>query len=193
MTGMILYALAATIVFGALAKRGRGKRRMGKYIRGAVDEELTLTTLAAKTVVSAVFDSVVNERTLVSSIVATWSLRSFTPATDDGPILVGLAHSDYTDVEIEEYIETTGAWDEGNMKEQEVSKRKIRRIGVFDTPDSATDSVVLNDGRPIKIKLNWILVQAQTVRVWAYNLGSSALATTAPIVTVSGHVNLWPR
>ncbi len=166
---------------------------MGKYLRGAVDEQLTLTTLASKTVVGVIFDSVVNERTLVSSVVAQYSLTNFTKSTGDGPILIGLAHSDYSDSEIEEYLENTGTWNEGNLVSKEISARKIRRVGVFDNPLDEASAIVLNDGKAIKTKMNWILLQGQSLKVWAYNLGSSPLATTAPVVDVTGHANLWPR
>ncbi len=166
---------------------------MGKYIRGVVDTSLTLTTLGAKSAAKANFDNVVNERTLVSSIVAAYSLRNFTQGSDDGPIMVGLAHSDYDVAEIEELIENTGSWDEGNMISQEIAKRKIRIVGIFDVPANALEVSVLNDGKPIKTKLNWSLLQSQTVALWSYNLGASALATTVPVVQIEGHANLWPR
>ena len=188
-----LSALALIIGFIALAKRGRSKRRMGKYIRGTVDESTSAAALAAKDVVSAVMDETVNERTLISSIVAIWSLRSFTPIANSGPLLVGVAHSDYSEAEIEEFLEATASWNEGDKVAQEVAKRLIRRIGTFGAPDSATDSQTLNDGKPIKTKLNWILLQGQTLQVWVYNLGSAAVATTTPVVDVAGHANLWPR
>ncbi len=166
---------------------------MGRYIRGVVDTSLSMTTLGAKTSVKANFDNVVNERTLVSSIVAAYSLREFTLNTDDGPIMVGLAHSDYTAAEIDEFVENTGSWDEGNQISQEIAGRKIRIVGIFTAPAGTTSPTVLNDGRKIKSKLNWMLLQSQTVAVWAYNLGASALATTVPVVQIEGHANLWPR
>ncbi len=167
---------------------------MGRYIRGNVDEELALTTLASKDVVGAVFDEVVNERTLVSSIVAMYNLANFTPGANIGPFIFGVAHGDYTDAEVEEYLEQTGQWNEGNLQSQEVSKRKIRRIGVIgDGIAVAADIGDFNDGRPKKTKLNWILLQGQSLRLWAYNMGSANVATTAPSLTCNGHVNLWPR
>jgi len=47
---------------------------MGRYIRGNVDEEVALTTLASKDVVSAIFDETVNERTKITSLVATYGM-----------------------------------------------------------------------------------------------------------------------
>ncbi len=171
----------------------RRRRKMGRYIRGSVDESLALGTLAAKTVIAGNFDETVNERTLVSSVVARWAMINFTPGTLDGPILCGVAHSDYTDAEIEEWIENTGSWDEGDLVNQEIGGRKIRRVGIFDTPAAATQAAVLNDGKAIKTKLNWILLQGQTLKHWFYNLGTSALATTDPECSTQGHVNLFPK
>ncbi len=174
-------------------KRGRRNRR---YLRGNVDEKLALGTLAASTLVGDNFDESVEERTLVSSLVASYSMDNLT--APQGPIQFGVAHSDYTDAEIEEVIENTDSWTEGNKISQEISKRLVRKIGTFAAeaiPTSAGAVVDLdfNDGNPVKTKLNWILTTGQTLKYWAYNQSSSALATTAPIITASGHVNLWPQ
>ncbi len=162
---------------------------MGRYIRGTVDEKLVLGTLASLAVISGQFDETVNERTRVTSIVATYSMNEFTVAAGDGPVQVGVCHSDYSSAEIEEVLEATGSWDEGDLIQQELAKRKIRRIGIFDS-DQVDD--VLNDGKPIKTKLNWILNQGQSLRLWAYNTGAGALDTGA-IINVNGHVNLFPQ
>lgn len=165
---------------------------MGRYIKGNVDEELGLGTLAGKTLVGQAMDESVPERTLVSSIVAAYSLDDFTNGFDIGPIVCGVAHGDYSDAEIEEVIENTGSWSEGDLIAQEVAKRKIRIIGTFSQQLSG-GTQLLNQGRPIKTKLNWILLTGDSLRIWAYNMGSNALATTVPTIHVSGHVNLFPR
>ncbi len=174
-------------------KRTYKRNNRGKYLRGSIDEEVDLGTLGAKTLVSALFDEVVEERTLISSIIATHSLAEFTQAVNDGPIHVGVAHSDYTDAEIEEYIENTGSWSPGDKIAQERSKRLIRRIGTFQQVDISLGNSVLNDGKPIKTKLNWMLQTGKTVRLWAYNAGESALATTDPSYEMQGHANLWVK
>ncbi len=168
-------------------------RKMGRYIKGDVEENLDLGTLAAATLVSALFDSVVDDRTLVSSIVATWSMTNFTPIAEVGPIVVGVAHSDYSDAEIEAWLEATGSWNEGDKVAQEVTKRLIRKIGVFAESESALIGETLNEGKAIRTRLNWMLAEGQTLRLWAYNSGSAAVATTDPNVRLSGHANLWPR
>ncbi len=167
---------------------------MGKYIRGTVNETVSLgATLASLTGVAEIFDEVVDERTLISSIVAAYSLGNWTPVAAAGPIMIGVAHSDYTLAEIEAFIETTGSWNETDLVQQEVAGRKIRRIGVFPSPRAVEDEVVLNDGKPIKTKLNWILTEGQSLQFWAYNTGTAAAATTGSVARAEGHANLWPR
>jgi len=178
-----------------MAKKPR-KRRMGRYLRGNVDESLVLTTIGARAVLKINFDEVVKDRTRVTSIVASYSLDDLTEGVGIGPIMVGIAHDDYSAAEIEAFIENGGSWNEGDLVNQEIARRKIRVIGIFETAASVATglgSAVLNDGKPIKTKLNWILNQGQTLAVWAYNLGSNPVATTVPEVSVQGHANLFPQ
>ncbi len=166
---------------------------MGRYIRGNIDQDFALGTLAAQTGIRTALAATVKERTLLSSVVATYALQGYTVTDNVGPIVCGLSHSDYSLIEIEEWIEqTTGAWDEGDKVAQEVSRRQIRRVGSFD-PTLSIAAVVLNDGKPVKTKLNWILNAGQTIAVWVYNQGSVSVGTTDPDMHTTGHANLWPR
>ncbi len=175
-------------------RRRGGRRKMGRYIKGVCDEELDIGTLAARTLVSVLFDQTVEEKAYCSSVKATYSIDDYTPASGDGPLRIGLAHSDYTDVEIEEWIESTTSWKEGDLvQSREVGRRFIRDVGVFQTPSGASSNFVLNDGKPITTKCGWMLVTGQTMRLWAYNQGASAFATTDPNLHMAGHANLWPR
>lgn len=170
-------------------KSGRGYR---KYLRGNVDELMTLGTLAGRTLVSQVMDETVNERTWISSLIASWSITEFTPGTDIGPIMVGVAHGDYSAAEIEEFIENTQSWNEGDLIAQEVAKRKIRVIGIFRGPDLATGNMLLNEGKSVRTKLGFVLNQGETLDTWAFNLGTVAIGTIDPQIMIQGHVNLWP-
>ncbi len=188
------------ILFVILTKMAKGKPRRRRvnwsaYMRGSVNTSLSLGTLAAATLVSVVLGDAVTETTKISSVRTTWSMTDFTGSAGDGPISVGWAHSDYTDAEIEEYVETVGSWEAGDLVEsREIGKRLIRRVGTFASlGGGASETSVLNDGKPIRTKLNWILNTGQTLRMWAYNEGTSALATTVPIVRTQGHANLWKR
>ncbi len=176
-----------------MANKPKSRRSRGRYIRGNVDEQLNLGTLNGGVVVTQIFDNTVNERSLLSSIVATWALSDWTKIADVGPITVGVCHSDYTDSEVQEWIDNQGSWNEGDKVQQEVAKRLCRIIGTFEAPASAEEIAILNDGKPIKTKLNWILLQGQTLDLFAFNAGTGNVATTTPDVDVQGHVNLWAK
>ncbi len=188
MLEIALFALVLAIM-GAKA----GKRRYRRYLKGVIQNRFTLGTLAATTLLGDDISDAVTERAWLSSVVATWSMDQFTQGAGDGPILVGIAHSDYTDSEIEEWVEQTSSWEEADLVAQEVAKRKIRRVGTFGATGAQLSGVVLNDGKPIRTKCGWMLSSGQIIRLWAYNQGSSALATTSPAVVTAGHANLWPR
>ncbi len=189
--------LALVVLLLAAAHKGKpkGRRSMGKYTKGRINFLLDLGTLAAQTLVSADNAQTVDEITLVSSIVATYSIDQWTTGAGIGPVTVGVAHSDYTDAEIEAVIENTGAWRRSDLVAQEIANRKVRIIGTFETPvaGTATSSRVLNDGKPIKTKLNWTLRTGQTLAFWAFNDGENPFATTDPDLRIQGHANLWER
>lgn len=122
-------------------------------------------------------------------------MRNYTPIQNVGPLIVGIAHSDYSTAEVEEWLELVTGWDQGDLISQEISKRKIRVVGTFN-PES-TDAVatvhVLNGGRPLTTKCGWMLTEGQTIKYWVYNKGSAAIATSAPAIQMIGHANLWPK
>ncbi len=189
---MLEILVIVIVMLVSMARHGKGRRRnFSNYLRGSIDHVLTMATLNTNTLVGSVLSQSVIDKTRISSVVLNWALSNFTPAQNDGPILVGVAHSDYTDAEVESVIENSGSWDPGNLANQEIAQRLVRSVGVFDIPEAATQSVALNDGKPIKTKLNWQLNEGDTLRVWAYNTGSTALATTVPNLHVNGHANLW--
>lgn len=165
---------------------------MSNYIKGNIDEEVAITSLAAKDVVGAVFDEVTGQESRVTSIVVVAALADYTPVAGAGPILFGVAHGDYTDAEIEEFLENTGQWDRGNMiASREIAKRLIRPIGTFSGVAAAE---LWNDGRMKKIRLNWPLTEGQTLRLWAFNSGDQGVsATGTPTVHLNGHANLFAQ
>ncbi len=175
-----------------MAKNQKRRKPRGRYLKGNVDELLTVGALGAQTLLSEDFDETVAERARISSLVATYSLENFTVGADKGPLTIGVAHSDYSDAEIEAVIESQGTWDEGNKISQELAKRLVRKIGTFEAAaGGGVGTYVLNDGVPIKIKLNWILNSGDTLSLWVYNEGTAALDTTVPESHCQGHANLW--
>ena len=169
------------------------KRGFRRYIRGNINENMALDTLAGLALLAGSFDETVNERSLVSSVVVAVGVTGQTSTDEnDGPIMVGVSHSDYSGAEIEAYIENLGSWNEGDLVNQETSRRKIRKIGVIEWPVATDESHFLFDGAKRKFKLNWILNQGQGLSMWAYNMGTSGLVTGSEVF-IEGHANLWPR
>ncbi len=157
------------------------KGRRAPILKGNVGEVQALGTLASNTLIGSLFDEVVNERSFLLSLNAIWSIEDL--VAGDGPVLVGVAHGDYTDAEVEEVIENANSWNRGDLVQQEVARRKVRQVGTF----MGGGESVLNEGRMIKTPLKFIVNQGQTLRLWAYN-ASSATLNTGAIVTLAGHV-----
>ncbi len=178
-----------------MARKGKA-RKMGRYIKGNIDVDMPLGTLAAQTLLAQKIADDVTESTFISSIKAIWSLANFTQLADVGPIMVGVAHSDYSAAEIEAWVERATSWDVGDKVSQELSNRFIRKVGVLvSAPDPVVGlgSVSLNDGKPIRTKLGWVLASDQSLDIWAYNMGTVDISATNPNLHVTGHANLWPR
>ncbi len=194
MLNILILLGAAIYLIAGLAKHGRRGRKFRRYVRGNVNELLNISTLAAGTTLSTDFDSNVVESMWASSMVASWSISNWTNIADCGPLLVGVAHSDYTAAEIQQFIDSTGSWDVGDLISQEIGKRKIRIVGTLvKTGADALDMDNLQDGKMIKTKLGFMIEDDDTLQLWAHNVGSAAFATTDPDLRVDGHINLWPR
>ncbi len=165
---------------------------MSGYIKGSLEENIALGTLAGNTALVEA-TQVVSERSVVTSIDALYSLAGMTPGDNIGPIEIGVAHSDYSLAEIEEWLERSNSWAEADLPAREISARKIRRIGVFEVPATQGESKALNDGKPIKTRLNWVVNAGQGLQFYIYNQGGQPLATTDPNVHVDGHANIFAK
>ncbi len=194
MFNIVLLVFITSLCLVSMATKSQRRSNFSKYISGSIDHRLQIgSTLAANTLVGSNIAQVTVDTCRISSIKCSYSLNNLTPLQNMGPIIVGVAHSDYTDAEVEQWLETAGSWDRGNTSAREQRSRMVRQIGRFSIgPDgSAADAHVLNGGRPIKTKLNWLLTEGQTVKFWAFNAGSVANATTNPNFEIQGSANLW--
>ncbi len=168
-------------LFLALANKPKRRRRIS-LLKGTFDETQAMGALANATGILAVLTDSVDVESFLLSVEATYALRDHTPA--EGPIEIYAAHSDYTLVEVEEFIENTQSWSRGDLRQQEIGRRKIRRVGVFSGLD--TDEV-LNDGKPLKTALKWSCVQGAGMNYCIYNNSGAAL-TTGTTFEAQGHV-----
>lgn len=167
-----------------MAKKGRRGGR--KLLKGRIIADNALGALADVDVIAFDLAENVNERTFALSTECTWAINNHT--VGEGPIHVGWAHGDYSDAEIEAWVENTGSWNEGDLVSTEVARRKIRQVGTF--AGLSTDEV-LNDGKSIKTTLKFILNQGEGLKMWAYN-ESGGVLTTGTRLVANGHCWLRP-
>ncbi len=190
----IVLVIAISLVALAGMARGR-KRRFRPYLSGNIDRSFTLGTLAANTGILSSGGSTVVDTTFCSSIECNYAMNNYTGVNNAGPIRLYAVHSDYALSEAEQYIESSGSWDQGDKIQQEQRSRKVKLIGQF-YPQGGSGAGATNDmnqGRKLKTKLNWLLNEGDTIQFLAYNAGSAALSTTDPAVVINGKANLWPQ
>ncbi len=165
-----------------LAKRTPKRRFNLRRVR--VTPELALGTLATDTAVVNALTVVAPSSYRAISCKATWSLIGLTAG--EGPITVGYAHDDYSVTEIKECLEAAASIDPGNKIAQEQSNRLIRIVGTL-----SESNVDLNEGKPIKTRLNWLIGVGHAINMFAYNEGTAANLTTGAVARCQG--DLWVK
>ncbi len=163
--------------------KSRSRRSRKRIMKAQFDEEFALSTLASNTVLGSTLTDTAQDKLFLLSSEGVYSIQNQTPG--QGPITIGWSHGDFTDAEVEAFLETTQGFSPGDKVAQEIQSRGrvIRIIGSF--PSIAADEV-LNDGRPIKTKLRFTLQSTETLRLWAYNNSGATLAGGASVI-FKGH------
>ncbi len=189
---IMIEMILSLVLLAGLAKHGK-RRKFRRYIRANIDDFQSFSGLAASTLIGGLIDESVTETCFITSVVCTYSLNKWTPVATGGPLLFGWAHSDYTDSEIEAYVELAGSWDQSNRVVHEISRRQIKIVGLLQPPELATQNVSFRGGEFVKTKLNWRLDTGDTLKQWVYNTGLVAQISTTATVEIHGHANLWPQ
>ena len=167
-----------------MANKPKRRSRRFNLRRVRLTPELNLGTLASDTAITnSVQGGTSTNAMLIASIIATWNLNGLT--AQEGPITVGYAHPDYSVTEIKECLEAAAAIDLGDKVAQERANRLIRIVGTLDQEND-----VLNNGLPVKTKLNWKLPAGQTPNMFAFNEQTGSL-TTGATIKLAG--NMWVR
>lgn len=182
---MLEIVILLFVLLAMYGHRKGGYPRRGRYSLRAVrvTPGITLSTLAGVTAIVANVTAAADGQYRAISLKTTWSAEGLTAT--EGPIVVGYAHSDYSVTEIKEFIESGTSISIGLKVEQERANRLIRHVGTISlaTPE-------LNDGNPIKTRLNWNMAPGVSVNIFAYNDNASAL-TTGGILAVNG--TMWVK
>ncbi len=165
-------------------RRQRKKRRIDPLF---AEDVLSIGALAADDLVAGgmlTASNVLGADYFCNSVDLSMSIKGATAG--EGPLLIGIAAADYSDAEIEAWVEaTTNSYSPANLVEREIQNRFIRRIGMFDLSNASED---WNDGVPKRIRLNWLMRAGnQGLSLFAYNQGTSTLTTGAVI----SHSSEW--
>lgn len=163
---------------------GRRAPRRKKLFAPIVNNELALATLAKDALLASVLGASPGEEMWLKLARFTWTIKGITAG--DGPWLVGVAHEDYSNAEIEEYLEAAAQWDIGDKIAQEQSARKIRVVGLLHGPGGTDVGEVLNNGNPIDTPLRFKVQEDQSLKIWVLNKGVTM--TTGAILIVNGNV-----
>ncbi len=156
------------------------------YFFPRISSTLALATLAAQDMLIGSSLGAVDAPTWLSKVRANWNISDLTQG--DGPIVVGLAHSDYTAAEIEEWYEAQAAWSTNDKIAQEQAGRKCRQVGTLmnqGTSSASQGDAVLNDGKPVTTKCGWRMNDGEGLVFWAYNDGDAVLITGSKL-TLNG-------
>ncbi len=164
-------------------KKPQRRRRSFNLRRVRISPVIVLSTLGANLAPSANAVGSADGAYRVVSMKTAWDLIGLT--ADDGPIVVGYAHSDYSDVEIEECIEASASISVGDKIAQEKANRLVRIVGTLQSAGGDE----LNDGKPITTKLNWLIPIGKTVDIFAYNDGQAM--TTGAVAKCTG--DMWVK
>ncbi len=112
---------------------------------------------------------------------------------DDGALMFGIAHGDYTAVEIEECLEATTSISQGDKIANEKADRLVRILGIFPSAPGAAaggpQELSYNDGRAQTVKLNWEIPIGKTVSFWGYNTSDDQYTTGSNLVML-GSANI---
>ena len=163
-----------------MPKKGKGGRRSRLAVIN-VDEAIGLLTLADNAVLGVDSDPFGREFYAISCDLY-WSL--FNHTAGEGPIIVGLAHNDYTDTEVAENLNQSGMEDPGDKIAQEAGRRLVRRAGQF---SGVSTDEVLNDGKAKRTRLGFVITDGFSLAFWAQNKSNSSL-TTGAVVNVNGKI-----
>ncbi len=125
----------------------------------------------------------------IMSVNLSYKLNDLGATSDDGQEF-GLAHGDYSLVEIEACIESNTSIDLGNLVAQEAANRLVRTIGQMTGAPGTGAGLSFNDGRPKKTKLNWALSIGDDLQIWVRN-GSPTDWTTGAFISVIG--DMWVK
>lgn len=171
-----IFGSILAVVAILLATRRRRRRRR-PILAIPFHTELGVGALSPDTLTSTGATGITNHKDmyLISMDVAVAMQKN---TAGDGPLEFGVAHGDYSDSEMEEWIEAIASWNDEDQVLQERRRRKCRKIGIL--PGLSTEEV-WNNGVMKRVKLGFTLQEGLDMAVWCYNADDTARNTGAKL------------
>ncbi len=146
-----------------------------------------LLTPATNIVVAGDILASLSEDFWVNAVKLSWTLNGATPG--EGPLVIGVAHGDYSVTEIKENLDVSYI-DPDDKIAREQATRLVRRVGQF--PVLAADEV-LENGIEVLTKCRFTIGDGKSLDAWVMNRSGSTL-TTGAIIRFAGTVSgRWLR
>ncbi len=165
-----------------MAKRRR-RRRNPRFAVLKVHKPLDIGTLAQNVCLKGTVLDLLQDCYIIATDLS-WTILGMDLL--DGPVDVGLSHSDYTVTEVQEAVDASPTSDSDQIA-LERTRRKVRTAGTFKTPENTGAGVSLNDGKLMRTKVGFGVSNSFELDLWAINRGAPAL-TVDTTVMVSGKV-----
>ncbi len=137
------------------------------------ENERPFLTLASDTgIIQSLTDDLASEGYYAISMDITAALEEIDAA--DGPIDLWIKSRDWTLAEFEEYLENPTTFSRVDLKQREIVARgrSIKHIGTL-TPAVT----VLNDGKPVRVKLGMYVPEGQSLDLVWYNSNDEVMVT----------------
>ena len=164
-------------------KRGRRKRSRKGFVAIPFNVVLSLGTIGDLTVQKlALLGGNLLEDLFIYSVDAVMTLRGHTAG--EGPISVGIAHTDYSVGEIAEALDVGALLGPQLKIERERAGRLVRKWGLFRGLQT-NEIIAKSDGRYQRYKVRWTQQDGADVNCWVQNQSGSAL-TTGTVLEIEG-------
>ncbi len=168
-----------------MAKTAHKRSRNSKnFVAIPVEGNLALSTLGSQAVLSAnLIEGTLTEDIFVISSDLSASITGLS-AGEGSPHELGIAHSDYTDVEIKENLDVV-LLGPGSKIELERTRRLVRKVGVANTFVNSGQTILefieKNGSRIIRTKWKFTVQNGKTLDIWVQNRSGATLTTGATL------------
>ncbi len=167
-------------------KKGGARRRQSNFAAIPVNQSLALSTLANGVVIKQTMVTLTHPARMISADLS-WFINDL--ASGEDPIMVGVAAGDYTVAEIAEAINAAPTSPSDRI-EKEQAQRFVRKVGFIGDGALGTPSR-LNNGKPIRTKMRWLVGDDQEPVIWAMNRTGAILSTGAILVVMGTLYLKW--